>query len=49
MLDVKAASVADLKLGRWEGAETATAVEAKRISQIDALGIGGTAFIVRNV
>jgi len=46
MLDLETASVADLKLGKWEGAETAVAVEAERIFQIGASGVGGTAFVV---
>ncbi len=46
MLDLETASVADLKLGKWEGAETAIAVEAECIFQIGASGVGGTAFVV---
>ena len=46
MLDLETASVADLKLGKWEGAETAVAVEAERIFQIGASGVGGTTFII---
>lgn len=46
MLDLKAASVADLELGKWEGADFAIAVEAERIFQMGASGVGGTAFVV---
>jgi hypothetical protein len=46
MLDLETASVADLKLGKWEGAETATAVEPECIFQIGTSGVRGTAFIV---
>jgi hypothetical protein len=46
MLDLEAASVADLELWKWEGAETAITVEAECIFQICASGIGGTAFVV---
>ena len=46
MLDLETASVADLKLEMWEGAETAIAVEAERIFQIGASGVGGTTSVV---
>lgn len=46
MLDLEAASVADLELGKWEGADTAIAVEAECIFQMGASGVGGTAFVV---
>lgn len=46
MLDLEAASVADLELGKWEGGETAVAVEAEYIFQFGALGGGGTALVV---
>ena len=35
-----------LELGKWEGAETAVAVEAEYIFQFGALGGGGTALVV---
>lgn len=46
MLDLEAASVADLELGKWEGADAAIAVEAECISQMSASGVGGTALVV---
>lgn len=46
MLDLEATSVAVLELGKWKGAYTAIAVEAKCIFQIGASGIGGTAFVI---
>lgn len=46
MLDLEAASVADLELGKWEGADFAIAVEAECIFQMGASGVGGTAFVV---
>ena len=46
MLDLETASVANLKLRTWEGAETAIAVEAECIFQIGASGFGGTTFVV---
>ena len=46
MLDLEAASIADLELGKWEGADTAIAVEAECIFQMGASGVGGTAFVV---
>lgn len=46
MLDLEATSVADLDFGKWEGADTAIAVEAECIFQIGASGVGGTAFVV---
>ena len=36
MLDLEAASVAKLELGKWEGADTAIAVEAECIFQMGA-------------
>lgn len=44
-MDLEATSVADLELGKWEGADTAIAVEAECIFQIGASGVGGTAFV----
>ena len=35
-----------MKLGKWEGAETAVAVEAECFFQIGASGLGDTAFVV---
>ena len=46
MLDLEAASVADLEVGKWEGAETTIAVEAECIFKTGASGVGGVAFIV---
>lgn len=46
MLDLEAASVADLELGGWEGAETAIAVKAECIIQIGASRVGGAALVV---
>ena len=46
MLDLEAVSVADLELGKCEGADTAIAVEAECIFKIRASGVGGTAFVV---
>ncbi len=46
MLDLEATSVADLELGKWEGAETAIAVKAECIFHISASGVEGTAFVV---
>ena len=46
MLDLEAASVADLELGKRDGADFAIAVEAECISQMGASGVGGTAFVV---
>lgn len=43
---MKAASVADLAVGRWEGAETTIAVEAECFSKIGALRVKGASFIV---
>lgn len=45
MLDLEAASVADLELGEWEGADFAIAVEAECIFQMGASGVGGIAFV----
>ena len=46
MLDLEAASVADLELGKSEGAGSASAVEVECIFQMGASGGGGTAFVV---
>ena len=46
MLDLEAASVADLELGKWEGADIIIAVEVECIFQMGASGVGGTAFVV---
>ena len=46
MLNLEAASVAGLKLGKWKGADTAIAVEAECIFQKEASGVGGTALVV---
>ena len=46
MLDVEAASVVDLKLGKWEGADTAIAVEAEWIFQMSASGVEETVLVV---
>jgi hypothetical protein len=46
MLDLEAASVADLEVGKWEGAETTIAGEAECIFKIGASGVRGAAFIV---
>lgn len=43
---MEAASVADLELGKWEGADTAIAVEAECIFQMGTSGVGGTALVV---
>ena len=48
MLNLEATSVADLKLGKWEGADTAIAVEAECIFQMGVSGVGGAAFVVGN-
>src|SRR6266513_1547081 len=48
MLNLEAASVAGLEVGKWEGAETTIAVEAESIFKIGASGVGGAAFIVRD-
>ena len=48
MLDLEAASVADLELGKWEGADTAIAVEAECIFQIGASGVKGTALVIED-
>ena len=45
-MDLEAASVDDLELGKWEGADTAIAVEFECIFQMGASGVGGTAFVV---
>ena len=46
MLDFEAASVADLELRGWEGADAAIAVEAECIFQMSASRVGGTALVV---
>ncbi len=46
MLDLEAASVADLALRKREGAEAAIAVEAECIFQVGASGVEGTALVV---
>ena len=48
MLDLEAASVADLELGKCEGADTAIAVEAESNFKMRASGVRGIAFIVRD-
>jgi len=48
MLDLETASVTALKLEVRERTEVAVAVEAERIFQIGATGIGGTALVVGN-
>ncbi len=45
-MDLEAASVAGLELGKWEGADTAIAVGAECIFQMGVSGVGGTAFVV---
>lgn len=46
MLDLEAASVAHLELGKWEGTDTAIALEAECVFQKGASGVGGTALVV---
>ena len=46
MLDLEAASVAGLELGKWKGADFAIAVEAECIFEMSGSGVGGTAFVV---
>lgn len=46
MLDLKAASIAILELGKWEGADTTIAVEAECVFQMGASGVRGTASVV---
>lgn len=48
MLDLKATSVADLELGKWEGEEPAITVEIECIFQTSASGLGGAAFVVED-
>ena len=45
-MDLEAASVAGLELEKWEGANTAIAVEAECIFQMGVSGVRGTAFVV---
>ena len=46
MLDLEAARVADLALGKREGADAAIAIEAESTFQVGASGVRGTAFVV---
>lgn len=48
MLDLKAASVADLEFSKWKGADTAIAVEAECVFQIGMSGVRGTPFVIRD-
>lgn len=48
MLDLDTAGVADLKLGKWEGANPAGTVEAECVSEVRAPGSRGAAFVVGN-
>ena len=48
MLNLEAASIASLKLRKWEGADTAIAFKAECIFQIGASGVKGTAFIIKD-
>jgi len=46
VLNLNAANVTDLKLGRREGADTTVADETECIFQMGASGVRGTAFVV---
>ena len=48
MLDLEAASVTDLELGKYEGADTAITVEAESNFKMRASGVRGIAFIIRD-
>ena len=46
LLNLEATRVADLELGKWEGADVAIAVEAECIFQMGVTRVGVTAFVV---
>ena len=48
MLDLEAASVADLELGKCEGADFAIAVKAEYIFTIDRSEVEETTFIIED-
>lgn len=46
MLDLEAASIADLELGKWEGTDNAITVEAECVFEVGASRVEGTAIVV---
>lgn len=46
LLDLKAASVANPELGKWEGAKSTIAVEPECVFQIGPAGVGWPSFLV---